>query len=82
MYTLDWAYVYSSRDSKLRATKSEKKKSKDEEGKPGGGGNNIRLCLINFSAKPKRLCVLITLREVICPCWILSIGSSSIFART
>lgn len=88
MYTLDWAYVCSSRESKLRVTKSEIKKKKkiDEEGKPGVGGggfgNNIRLCLINFSAKPKRLCVLITLREVICPCWILSIGSSSILART
>lgn len=82
MYTLDWAYVCSSRDSKLRATKSGKKEEKKEEEGKAGGGKNIRLCRINFSAKPKRLCVLITLSEVMCPCWILSVGSSSIFART
>lgn len=36
MYTLDWAYVCSSRDSKLRATKSGKKEEKKEEGKQEG----------------------------------------------
>lgn len=44
--------------------------------------HNSRLCLINFSAKPNLLCVLITLKLVICPCDIPSAGSSSILAKT
>lgn len=42
----------------------------------------LRLILINLSASPNLLCVLITLKLVICPCCIPSAGSSSIFAST
>lgn len=48
----------------------------------GRGRGNVRLCRISFSAIPSFLCVRITDRLVMWPCWTPSAGSSSILART